>query len=339
MQVHNRDIFPTPGIIDTYSLVRPLIVNPLIDEAFSSRERTASQAKRHYHRCGRSAMLLVLVSMLSTLSAAYVVPPFPGLATFRVCAIILGAVGLSIQIHLLLAKTKQVWLLNRFAAERLRSIKFQAYALATISESTTELKHKANAFYATEVARLEAELNAADAVLIQFSPREATLRASPREPEPPVNLELTNTACDAYRDLRIAYQRRFAADEIALRKQSQRIGATIADVLYMLGVALTVCALTVTVIVPTAVTLARWIDFLALAAFVIGLLKAIMDNASLSETSQGRYEDYIRALDECEEELAQENANFSDIVRRIERTALGELAQFCQAALRISYRL
>lgn len=135
------------------------------------------------------------------------------------------------------------------------------------------------------------------------------------------------------------YQRRLAVDEIESLKQSRRVGSTIADILYMLGVALTVCALTVTVAVPAAVTLARWIDFLAVAAFVVGLLKAIMDNASLGEISQVRYEDYVRTLNECDEELAQEGANFPNVVRRIERTALGELAQFCQAALRISYRL
>jgi hypothetical protein len=244
-----------------------------------------------------------------------------------------------IQICLLLANTKQAWLLNRFAAERLRSIKFQAYSLAMISESTTDLEEKANAFYTTEVARMEAELNAANAVLARFSPAEATLRLPALKAKTPVNSELAQTACNAYRDLRLDYQRRFAADQIESLKQSGRVGTTIADMLYMLGVALTVCALTVTLVFSVSKALTQWIDFLALAAFVVGLLKTILDNASLDETSQGRYEEYVRALEECDDELAEEKAHFPYVVRRIERVALGELSQFCQAALRINYRL
>jgi hypothetical protein len=284
-------------------------------------------------------MLLILVSMLTTLSVAYLIPPFPRPTALVVAAIILGVFGLVIQIHLLFAKTKQSWLLNRFAAERLRSIKFQAYSLSTISVTTADLERQANAFYAAEVARLLAEMNAAEAALIRFSPREATMRAPAPGNATPLNLDIARLARDAYRDLRIVYQRRFAAGEVEALKQSRRIGSTIADMLYILGVVLTICALAINLGVPAASTLTHWIDFLALSAFVMGLLKAIMDNASLVETSQGRYEDYIRALDENDQELSEESATFPEIVRRIERTALGELAQFCQAALRISYRL
>jgi hypothetical protein len=190
-----------------------------------------------------------------------------------------------------------------------------------------------------EVARLEAEMNAGEAALVRFAPRAATAHIPAPTASSPRNAEIAQTARDAYKELRIKYQCRFATDEIEALKKSGRIGSTIADLLYVAGVVLAILSLVVNVSISASETVTHWIDFLAVSCFMMGLLKAIMDNASLGETSQGRYEDYVRSLDECDAELTQENATFPETVLRIERTALSELAQFCQAALRISYRL
>ncbi len=47
----------------------------------------------------------------------------------------------------------------------------------------------------------------------------------------------------------------------------------------------------------------------------------------------------MQRLEEGDAELKADGAGFSMVVRRIERTALEELSEFCQQALRISYRL
>jgi hypothetical protein len=109
--------------------------------------------------------------------------------------------------------------------------------------------------------------------------------------------------------------------------------------LYLLGAGLAVAALISKLVRPDDTGVSNWIDFVAIAAFVIGLLKTILDNASLGETSKARYDDYVQSLDECEGELNAESASFPDVVRRIERVVMGEFSQFCQSASRISYRL
>jgi hypothetical protein len=337
LEVHNRDLFPTPEAQNLYKLVKPILVNPLIDNRFMEHEKAASSAKSYYHRRGRLGMFLVLMSALFTIAEALVIPDFPGLRLVSLAAVIIGAIGLTIQVHLLVAEKKQDWLIHRFAAERLRSIKFQAYPLALDASSTDELAAKVDAFYSMEAQRLEMELNAEDAALILFSPTSAVVRAT--SAVTPANAAIEAMARSAYRELRIAYQRRFATGEIQSLQKQQRIGYTSADVLYLLGAGLTVAALTCKLAFPAAITWSNWIDFLAVTSFIVGLFKTIMDNASLAETSKARYENYVRALDECDGELTAESASFPEAVRRIERVVLEELSHFCQSASQISYRL
>jgi hypothetical protein len=339
MEVHNRDVFPTQDVQDVYNLVEPILVNSIIDDRFLEHEKAATKAKTHYHQRGRLAMLFVLLSALFTIAGALVIPVFPGLELLSIVFTVLGAIGLAIQIHLLVTKKKQRWLLHRFAAERLRSIKFQAYPLIGVTTSTVELAQKANSFYSMEVARLNMELNAGDAALVLFSPANAVTRTPVPAAAAPRNAAIETMGRNAYRELRIAYQRRFATAEIQALQQHRRIGYTAADILYLLGALLTVAALTCKLVFPNVVTASNWIDFVAVAAFILGLFTTIMDNASLAETSKARYEDYARELEECDKELTAESASFPEVVRRIERVVLEELNHFCQSAAQISYRL
>lgn len=338
MEVHNRDIFPTAELADAFSLVAPVVVNSLLDAPFLAHEKAANEAKLRFHRQGRLAILLVLLSTLFTVAERLVIPPFPGIRQVSIAFVLLGIIGLVIQVRLLLTKQKQVWLCHRFAAERLRSIKFQAYPLAVISESTQDLQDQANAFYSKQVSILDSELNAGYSAFVNFSPHRglAEKRVAGGTPK---NAAIAAAAREAYKELRISYQRRFAEGEILQIQQHERIGYTAADILYLSGAVLAVAALTCKVLYPEAADLISWIDFLAIAGFVGGMVKTIMDNASLVETSKVRYEDYLHALSECEGELESEGADFPEIVHRIERVVLGELSDFCQAAAHISYRL
>jgi hypothetical protein len=338
MEVHNRDVFPTHDVQNLYSLLAPLISNSLIDKPFSAHEEAANRAKQHFHRRGRLALVLVLASTVFTVAQRLVVPTFSGLELVSSGFVLCGLTGLAIQIHLLVKKQKQIWLRHRFAAERLRSIKFQGYQFAMISASRDDLRKKVDAFYSREVAALENELNAGYSALVNFSPGKGIAEHWTKAVSAS-NSDIGVMAKDAYRNLRIAYQRRFAESEVLTLQQKQRVGYTAADILYLSGGVLAIAALTSKIIFPNASGVSNWIDFLAITAFVVGLVKTIMDNASLAETSKVRYEDYLRALDECETEIREDKSDFSTIVRRIERVVLGELSDFCQSASQISYRL
>jgi hypothetical protein len=88
---------------------------------------------------------------------------------------------------------------------------------------------------------------------------------------------------------------------------------------------------------PEAVS--NWIEFFAVSSFIVGLSKTILDNASLAESSEARYQSYIEAITDCDNDLTAEKASLPEVVRRIERLALDELGEFGQSASRISYRL
>jgi hypothetical protein len=338
MQVHNRDVFPTQDIQQLYGPIEPIVTNELVDRPFSAHETEATRMKRQYHRRGRIALLLVLLSAMFTLAEALILPDFYGDHLVSILFVICAVIGLVIQIHLIWKKKKQSWLLHRFAAERLRSIKFQAYPLALHASSTPDLQTRVNAFYTAEVARLQMELNAGYSVLSRFSPRKAVAKLPPPAASAP-DPQIISAAQNAYRELRLNYQIRFATGEIQLLQEKQRIGYTSSDVLYLFGAGLTAAALACKVLSPSAANVSDWIDFSAVTAFMLSLFKAILDNASLAETSKARYEDYVRALEDSDAELIPADGGFSEQVRRIERVALEELAHFCQAGSQISYRL
>lgn len=86
-------------------------------------------------------------------------------------------------------------------------------------------------------------------------------------------------------------------------------------------------------------SLEHWVDFAALAMFVIGLSLAVFENASIDEDSRSRYEVYEQDLTDL---MASERArveHFDRLVRGTELLALREPADFCRAAERITYRV
>ena len=282
-------------------------------------------------------MLLVLFGALFTVAQALVIPKFRGLEIVNILVIALGLSGLVIQIYLIVTKQKEKWLINRFAAERLRSIKFQAYPLVTVAPSTTVLSQLADAFYSKEIARLDMELNSGITALMHFSPTRSIVRTTLNSIS--ASAEISREGQNAYRELRLDYQKRFATSEVDSLRETQRIGYTSGDILYLAGAFLLVGALVSKLLAPNQIATSNWIDFLGVASFIIGMMKAMAANASISEASKVRYEDYVQALDECDQELEREHARFAQVVEKIERIALEELHQFCKSASQISYRL
>ncbi len=284
MRKYNLDMFPEPDVQKLYAPVGVLVINPLVNEPFGVFEAKAVRAKGLYHRWGRIGIVLVVLSTLYTVAEALVMPRIDGLRLMSAGMILLGVFGIAIQLYLLSARVKQTWLLNRFGAERVRSIKFQAFPLAATAASADDLTARVNAFYTAEITRLNMELNGGEAALSTFSSISAVkhLAASPAA----ANAAIFGAAEEAYRDLRFKYQISFAQGEIQALKDAARIVYTSSDPLYLLGAVLTVAALASKVAFGhDAEHLSHWIDFLAVASFIGGLSKTILDNASLSDTS------------------------------------------------------
>lgn len=331
MDRHNRDIAPSVATRDVYRLVQPLVSNRIVDTAFAAREEAANRARERYHLFGRAGMVCVLLGAIFVLAEALVLKRV-SLATSIAIGIVAG-VGLALQLVLIATRQKQRWLNNRFAAERLRSIKFQAYVLALKAATPDDLQAQVDAFYMREIALLENELNAARSVLKTFSPARALARL-PTVADA-ANPAMAAEAADAYAELRIRYQERFAADETEKLQSALRVDYAIADILYLIGASFSVAGLIWTLRFQDEHTWLNRIEFVAVTAFILGLSKTLMDNASLGEESRMRYVDYQEAI-----AAAQDRDDTLPVrIAKVERAALQELRQFCQAANRISYRL
>lgn len=336
MQIANRDVFPTSATTEVFEPVKTLFEIPAIDEAFNRHEAAAVRAKRRYHRFGRLAIVLIAFSSIYTVAEAIIIPAYPLQPIVSAIAVFLAGFGIILQIYLIVTHQKEKWLLNRYAVERLRSAKFQAYHLGHIAEDADELERLSDHFAIRQVAQIENELNGGDSVFRAFQP--VGVVSVVRTPKKPVNADLARISKEAYCELRVQYQRRFAQSELTHFANRRRVFYSSQDMIYLSAAAFAFFALATKLFAGLDGSFASgWLDFLAVTLFIAGATVSILDNASIEEQSQTRFEQYVRDIDRISAEADQ--TNLLDLVYNMELLCLQELDTFCRAGERISYRL
>lgn len=336
MPEYNRDIHPTQETQDLYAAIAPLIKNELLEQAFDQRERDAGSAKRQYHRLGRIAILLIAASAIYTVAEGLVLDAASLPHEIALVAAALAVAGVLLQMYLLLSRRKQTWLLNRYAAERLRSIKFQAFPLATIAADTAALAGLANSYYTEAVTRLNNEVANGTIAIAQFSPARALGLA---EVADATNANFTQQANKAYMDLRTEFQRKFAGGERERLDEHARLLHSSSDVLYLLAAMFVAVALGLKVAPLAQAAWQHWADFIAVVLFIVSLSVAVLENAAIDEESRSRYAAYEDELTALSDEARVIGLPLATLVRRTELLALRELADFCRSAQRITYRV
>lgn len=337
MDIANRDMFPSDATQARFADIGPLLENTLLDEAFLRHEAKAVRAKRVYHRVGRFAILLIAISAIYTISDALVMETTRWTTTLTLSAAFLAIIGIGLQAMIIFTGQKQRWLLNRFACERIRSLKFQSFHLGDNARDQNDLNAAVAEFTSRHLSRLENDLNAGMAVLERFSPDKA-LDTPEHEKLGESDPQMAAQAREAFEELRVRYQINFASSEVAFLRGKMRSVTSIQDVMYFSAVALAFVSLGIKIFDPAHVLPTNWIDFAAISLFISGATKAITDNALLQEQSQGRYETYLGALDHAMMVANGRRASLDELVDAIERVCLVELDLFCQDALRVSYR-
>ncbi len=335
MKVNNRDLFPTDAVMQHYASVEPLLRVSELEDQFLLHDKASNSAKSKFHKLGQLAIVLVAFSAIYTIAEALILPELLNNVILKLIAVISAGLGICFQLFLILTKQKSKWLLHRFATERLRSLKFQSFYLAHQAETTQELETLVDAFEHEHLARLDNELNAGISVLKNFSPVKAL--AIPSVSAKPKNPEMARQAFDAYKELRIKYQRNFAQSEVTKFSGRRRLFNSTQDMIYLGAAFFAFFSLGLKMFgsaeMPTA-----WIDFAAVTLFILGATEAIMDNALLEEQSQTRYEQYVREIDEVSSDGYIKGKNMPRIIKDMERICLFELDVFARAADRISYR-
>lgn len=333
MQEPNRDIFPTPAMLERFPNITPLLKNEAIEMAFMRHEALSVSGKKRFHQLGLISMVLIAGSAIYTIAEALL---FKGASNqiVSIIAALCAAIGIAAQIYSLAAQVKSRWLVNRFACERLRSIKFQMFSLAGSARDEAELAARARQMTAVELARLESELNMGISIFEAFVPEKCVTVPAPGPG--PANPDITGEATTAYRELRLLYQDRYAAAELHRLREHRRAFHSAADILYFSGACLVLLSLLAKVV--PGVPISAWVDFLATSAFVLSISKSVLDSTSLTDPSAARFVRYREDIAEVERRI-ERGEPLTEIVPQMERVALGELEEFCDASKSINYRL
>lgn len=340
MQEHNRDVFPTETTKSRFPLIAPLLANDRVTRAFRKYEDRANAAKKRFHKWGRTAIWLISLSSIYGVAEALVIPDAPLSAIFSIIALLVAAVGFGIQIFIIITKTRQEWLISRFAAERLRSIVFMNYACADRATDTADLAARVDAFSLKAVDKLNQELNAGFSCVVEFSPSKALEVLEPAQPpSSPANASLWKQAHEAYVELRVEYQRAFAKSELDRIENDHRVENSAEDAIYFVGAFLVVAALLLRTTALFDEVYVKWVDFIGLAIFIIGLARAIIAGTSLSKQSRTRYAKYVRDLEHAANDAKAAISDLRSSVGRVEAIAHDELETFCHHAMHLTYRV
>lgn len=334
---HGRDIFPKAKMLEEFDDLSPLLVNATIDDEFRRRDEMAVKAKRQFHQLGQLAILLIAGSAIFTMAEALIPRVIPDSLILRLIAVAAAGIGVVLQLYLISTGQKHKWLLNRYATERLRSIKFQAYQTGLMATNKDDLKEKSEVFVRRAIADLDNELNGGPSILRRFEADDGYTAV--KSPEAPANPGLAQRTLEAYQELRIKYQLVFANSEVERFNTRRRVFNSTQDIIYLIAAILTFLALGVRIYEPLGSLIEiGWIEFLVVSCFVAGATEAILDNALLEEQSQSRYEQYAQHIATILQKSREDEASLFYTVAEMEALCLNELAQFCAAAQKISYR-
>ena len=334
----NKDIYATEDTRSIYQDISPLIENKSIDDAFRRYEKIANRAKKIYHLLGKLSILSIALGAIYTVGEALILPNVNWVRLVGVIIAILAGLGVLTQIFILITRQKRTWLLNRYAAERLRSLKFQAYQFAHIAIDKEELALLVKEYSLREAVKVSNEINGGNAIIKNFNPSNVlAVNAMPRRAK---NSFIANMARDAFVELRINYQRRFAQSELQQGQDTDRFFNFSEDFSYLAAAVLTFLSLGMKMTSKDNLPLdASWVDFCAVAFFIIGASHSILNNASIAKQSVSRFEQYIRDIDFISAPQAIAKMNLPDVIEKMESLSLQELDNFCRAGARISYRL
>jgi hypothetical protein len=338
----NRDIDPAPAFVAVYSDLDFLVRNPVVAEAFATRERRAVIYKTFHDVLGKLSLAAVLLVMVAlgydlTLSARYGV--VPGLEAITA---LVGAVGLLAQLVLILGSLKERWLLERFAAERLRCIKFQAFAAVAGASDAGGVAALAESFTRLAIANLSQELLGGRPALHEFNPDLVQLGPAPTATARPPQA-LLNAAQKAYEQLRLSVQAQHFKTQQQVSLEKDRAPAVVAELSFVLGGLVACLAIIMTggsrLLDQHMSTLVEsWLHFATWSFFAVSAVTAVYQRAVSRQVNAERYLRYAQEIRGLRDRYPHKDAaSFAQSVREMEELALHELEEFSREAERSSY--
>jgi hypothetical protein len=337
--IFNRDMQPSERLIRTFPQMEPVLDNPAISHAFQIHERSAVWWKRVHGLLGRTALLYLLIGMAFfdyelTLRPLYLVTRIAALA-----AAVLAGTGVACQLAMIFVKTKERWLVERFAAERLRCLKFHAFALVAQSETSAELAISVAQFTKEKLARLDQQLLGGRAALIAFSPSELSVSIKAKVARH--NEQLVREAHEAYLSTRVEIQVQHFEAQCALSNKRAGSWTFLSEIAFALGGTLAfiqICNAIWNGFGRVESRSGAWLAFFALLLFIGSAVLAIYQRGSSHTPDAERYRHYARELRSLKMWTQPIRAeDFLHLVEQTEQIESHELFDFCRDTARSSY--
>jgi hypothetical protein len=249
---------------------------------------------------------------------------------------LLGIVALVAQGAMLAARLKERWILARFHAERLRCLKFQAFAFLATANNLGEAERNARAFTEEAIANLSQELMGGRAAMLQFSPLEhmrgmfGQLGRS--------HGEVFRRASLAYERLRLEVQLQHFDSRAHHSREADRLPSAAADVAFGAGTVIAVAALLTGGLTNSQTPLAPWFRFATLVLFILSAVLAIYQRGAASKANAERDSRYAREIGRIlSRQPPGSAAGFAETVREMETVAMQELEEYSRSAEMASY--
>lgn len=342
-EIFNRDINPSQRLAQTYPDLGPLIANDALLRVFDDYERDARRWKRVYVGLGMIALICIFLAMVLfdfqfALQGAYPIP-----RSLSVLGEIVAAVGLASQIALLTGGVSDRWLMARFAAERVRCLKFQAFALIAQSPDAATLQAKVDAFVTEQLARLEQELMGGRSAVEEFSPSE--LLPVPKTQATDASAELLRDGAVVYDSLRLGVQAQHLERQAHICESRARLPALVSEATFVIG---GVMALSQILFIAWSGLLLHampilggqtqsWIGFVTLLMFVISAIVAVYQRGSGNEFHMERYKHYAREVRRIRTRANEGSTPLIETVAQMEDVAFREIFDFCRDARHSNY--
>lgn len=332
----NTDIDPPEAFIAAHPALAFLLDTPAISTQFAAHEQIAAPAKRRYTALGVFSLVAAFLTLSALIFTLTLNRELENTA-FTILMGALGVIGIAAQWTLLFGPFKRRWLQARFAAERMRCIKFQAFA--ALGASLGARASAAQAFVQRGLAHLALELSAGRAALHEFNPETSLGEISAETTA--LSLAELQELKGVYRELRLDYQIKHATGKIREINEERRMPAAGSELAFWGGAAIGYLDL-VLAFEPLQRYGAGWESvrhFLALFLFVSAAILFVLERGRSHNAALERYEDYRSELTRIAGALerAQTAADFVDCVRQAERTAMRELKAFCRESDKSTY--
>jgi hypothetical protein len=342
--VNNRDVNPSDHLAAAYPDLACLLRNEAISEAFAGFEDRALRWKGIYMFFGRLSLIAVMLAMVSfdyqiTLTSIYGTPPF-----LNSVAAAFAATGLFSQAFLGLTHAKDRWLAARFAAERLRCLKFQLF---TVLEEVTDAETLAASVKLRTregLAALEQELMGGPSAIVEFSPFNVLF--PPKKKPAHASTKLLEDAASIYEMLRFTVELQHFDDRFRAHDGETKFPSALSEISFMSGAVLAFVGI-LTALLPagwhlsqvlSAHVVVQWVDFLTWMLFVLSAVVAIHARGSASQQNAERYVTYAREVRRIRTYATTHMpGSFFEAVREMEHLMLREIQDFCRDVKHSNY--